>query len=79
MTEFDDAWTEANSVLPGVFWVESVTHVERMDPPNSHVAKAVNSGPLSVDRYGGSQSAYGDTPSDALRNLARKLRALRDG
>ena len=75
----NDAWAEANAVLPGVFWVESVTHVARMEPPNSHVARAVNSGPLSVDRYGGAVSAYGDDPEDALRNLTRRLLAIRDG
>lgn len=75
----DDAWNEANAVLPGAFRVESVTHVALMDPPNSHVARAVAIGPLSVDRYGGVKSAYGDGPTDALHNLIAALRAIRDG
>ncbi len=75
----DDAWSEANGVLPGVFWVVSVTHIDRMTPPHNFTAKALNDGPLSVDKYGGSQSAYGDSPTDALRNLTARLRWLRDG
>ena len=78
MSKFADLWSEANSILPGVYWVESVKHIERMEPPNSHVARAVNSGPLSVDRYP-VELGYGDDPDDALLDLITRLRAIRDG
>jgi hypothetical protein len=71
----DDAWAEANAVMPGAWRVRNVTDLAIGGPPNDHVATAVSIGMLKA----GTCNGYGDSPSRALRALTARLREKRDG
>jgi len=73
-TPLDEAWDEANAVMPGAWRVQSVIDL-MIGPPNDHVAKAVSVGRLGA----GTLHGYGDSPTGALNDLTRNLRVLRDG